>query len=372
MKIKEVIFYHQAALTEKYGKQLLPSQRKALDAMLACRHNCGKFFTHCSHCGDQASIPLSCGHRSCPQCQNHLGKLWLERQKQKLLPVNYFMLTFTVPSQLRDLMWQHQTIMYDLLFKAAIEAIKTFGRNNHGIELAATGVLHTHRRDKGYHPHVHFIVPGGGLVKDKSGTSWKEVEEKFLINEFVLANIFRAIFKKMLFKLEATQTLENQFSIPNMPNKWVAHIKSVGRGEKALNYLSRYLYRGVISENDILTDVDQKVTFRYRESKTNITKTLSLPPEDFLWRLLRHVLPRGFRRVRDYGFLHANAKRILTRVQLLLKVKLPEKAPEKKGLDCRVCGKNTDIILVVTQKTPMIFRFYQLPEIYPVDSTRPG
>ena len=351
MKLKQLITDNRQALTKKYGRRLLPGHRKALDAILACRSHCGEFQVACGHCETQGFIPLSCGHRSCPQCQNHLSQGWLEKQRQKLLPVEYFMVTFTLPQELRTVAWQHQSIMYDLLFKASVEALKTVGVNNHGIELAMTGVLHTHKRDKGFHPHVHFIVPGGGIACNKKKGQFKKLNEKFLINEMALAQVFRGIFLRLFF--------EQALPLPTgLPKKWIAHVASVGKGEKALKYLSRYLYRGVISENDIDICDDGQVKFSYRESKTNHIKTKVLAPEDFIWRILQHVLPRGFRRVRDYGFLHGNARLMLKRIQLILHVKLSDKQPEKIGICCRQCLQAMEIIAVMPKRIPMLFRFY--------------
>ena len=353
MKIKQLIAQHAKALTNKYAHQLLPGHRKALDAMLACRSHCGEFVIGCKQCQSYNNVPLSCGHRNCPQCQSHLGAIWLARQKQKLLPVNYFMVTFTLPQELRSIAWRHQSILYDLLFKSAAEAIKTIGVNNYNVKLAMTGVLHTHKRDKGYHPHVHFIVPGGGLCSDGQNTFWKPLPKRFLINEFALAQVFRGIFLRNLFK--------QSIDLPNgLPKKWVAHIDSTGKGDKALAYLSRYLYRGVISEDDIRTNNKGQVTFQYRKSKTNQLETKTLSPEDFLWRILQHVLPRGFRRVRDFGFLHANAQLQLKQIQLLLRVKLPRRKPEKTVGQCKVCDHNLEVTMVLPKRIPMRFPFYQI------------
>lgn len=356
MKIKQLIIDHHTALTEQYGRRLLPSHRKALDAMLACRSHCGDVLLHCDDCGRHNSLPLSCGHRSCPQCQNHLSHLWLERQKQKLLPVEYFMVTFTLPKALRAIAWRHQSILYELLFKAAAETIRTIGKNNHGLELAMTAVLHTHKRDKGYHPHVHMIVPGGGVIRSKSGVQWKALNEKFLVNEFAMASVFRGIFLRLFFELS--------IDLPcGLPKQWVVHINSVGSGEKSLKYLARYLYRGVIGENDISTTTDGQVLCHYRESQTNKRKTMKLAPTDFLWRILQHVLPRGFRRVRDYGFLHANAKLLLQRVQLLLRVSVSRPKPKKTAITCRHCLHPLTIVRVIPKKIPMLFRFYRPPSL---------
>jgi hypothetical protein len=342
MNIKQLIQHHSQALTERYGQQLLPGHRKALDAILACRFRCGEFYCHCEECAQQRCIPLSCGHRSCPQCQQHLGEAWQQRQQQKLLPVTYFMVTFTIPYELRDTAWQHQSILYDLLFRASIEALQTIGKNNFNLALGMTGVLHTHKRDKGYHPHVHMILPGGGLKTDKKGSAWQSLPENFIINEFALAKIFRGIFLRMLF--------EQAIDLPRgLPKQWVSHIRNVGRGDKALCYLSRYLYRGVISENDILTDQQGQVTFRYQDSKTRLMHTKKLAAEAFIWRLLRHVLPRGFRRVRDFGFLHGNAKKTLNRIQQLLHVRVAKKIETKKPMICPACSGEMIIDLVKPQ-----------------------
>lgn len=349
MKISSLIDKHGLALAERFGHQLLPSHRKALDAMLACRYSCGSFLIQCQDCQKIGNFPLSCGHRSCPQCQHHLSEAWLQRQKKKLLPVDYYLMTLTIPQELRSVAWGHQSIMYDLLFKAAVEAVKTIGLNNHGIRLAMTGVLHTHKRDKGYHPHIHLIVPGGGLYISKTATQWRSLNEKYFVNEFALATVFRGILLRMLFE----QSIELPYGLPK---QWVSHIKCVGRGEKALEYLSRYMYRGVINENDILSDDRGQVTFRYQDSTTKQTRTKTLEPEVFLWRLLKHVLPRGFRRVRDFGFLHGRAKLKLLRIQLLLKVTVPEPLPDKPPITCAQCSAPTNVIKVFPEKIPLVFR----------------
>lgn len=358
MKLKQLISNHaqalNQALNQEHGFQLLPSQRKALDAILACRSHCGEFYSHCEDCAHRTVMPLSCGHRSCPQCQQHLAEAWNERQQEKLLPVNYFMVTLTLPFELRNSAYRHQNIMYDILFKAAVESLQTIGKNNFNIQFGLTAVLHTHKRDKGYHPHIHIVLPGGGLTigKDKK-VSWKTLPEKFLINEFALAKIFRAILLRLMF--------EQSIPLPTgIPKQWVANIRRVGRGDKALKYLARYLYRGVMSENDILTDQQGKVTFRYQDSKTKRLITKTQTAVVFITNLLKHVLPRAFRRVRDYGFLHGNAKKTLKRIQLTLKVKLPLKTTHQKKMACPLCASDMMIHLVIPRKIPLCFRFYPL------------
>lgn len=351
MKLKQLIKTYAQTFTDRYGQRLLPGHRKALDAMLACRSHCGEFIAQCATCPQYTILPLSCGHRSCPQCQHHLSDAWQQRQQQKLLPVNYFMVTFTLPHELRSTAWRYQSQVYDLLFKAGVEALQTVGRNNHKLSLGMTGVLHTHKRDKGYHPHVHIMLPGGGVSGKGQNQRWKSFPQNFIINEFALATIFRGIFLRMLF--------EQALPLPSgLPKQWVAHIRKVGRGQKALRYLSRYLYRGVISENDILADNQGQVTFRYQESNTRKLVTKKQDAEDFLWCLLKHVLPRGFRRVRDSGFLHGNASKALRKIQQLLGVNINHESQTKKGMACPQCLKPLSITRVLPKRIPMQFRFY--------------
>jgi hypothetical protein len=173
-----------------------------------------------------------------------------------------------------------------------------------------TAVLHTHTRRLDYHPHVHVVVPGGGV--DKAKRQWKKKKSKFLFNEFALAKVFRARFREAATKAG--------LSLPNSPPEWVVDCRRTGTGPSALKYLSRYLYRGVIGENNIVSNHDGNVTFKYVEGRTGKTRYRSIKGEDFLWLVLQHVLPKGFRRTRDYGFLHGRAKKLLSLVQLVLQV----------------------------------------------------
>ncbi len=270
--------------------------------------------------------PRSCGHRACNQCQNNSTQDWLDRQRQKQLPVNYYMATFTLPCELRVLARSHRKTLYNLLIQCAVSTLKTFALNKKGFnaELGLCGVLHTHTRRLDYHPHVHIVVPGGGV--HRSRREWRKLRGDYLFNGRALAAAFRGAFLK---------ALDNANLNPGMtPKKWVAQCQKVGRGEQALQYLSRYLYRGVISNRHILEDDGSCVTFRYRDSKTGTWKTRRLPGEAFIALLLQHVLPRGFRRARDYGFLHGNAKALLKIVQWVLRVNLPGKTTRHKASFC--------------------------------------
>ena len=316
----------------QYKNRLLPGHLNALHAILRCRTpDSGELNVRCTECGRTEWRPLSCGHRSCPQCQNHEASKWLERQRTKLLPVPYFMVSFTLPRELRALAWLSQRKIYTILLACATGTLKDFGMNPQhlGADMGMTAVLHTQSRRLDYHPHIHVIVPGGGV--DKRRRQWKKVKGKYLFNEFNLAKVFRAKFLEVVKK--------EGLRIPvGVPKEWVVDCAHVGQGLPALKYLSRYLYRGVIAEKDIVSCRDGQVTFRYTESKTGKTCYRTLKGEDFLWLVLQHVLPRGFRRVRDYGFLHGNANRLLTLVQLILRVMLEENPKRPRPvLKCPCC-----------------------------------
>ncbi|WP_284285656.1 IS91 family transposase, partial [Marinibactrum halimedae] len=224
--------------------------------------------------------------------------------------------------------------------------LKYFGKHHPSLEgdLGFTGVLHTHSRQLHYHPHLHFIVPAGSFCKKQS--LWKCSDKTYFLPQKAIAKVFRARLLK---------SLSNHFSrLPlNIPKKWVVDCRHVGSGLPALQYLSRYLYRGVISERQIVRNDGSHITFYYKESKTKKRRYQTLKGEDFIYRLLQHVLPKGFRRVRDYGFLHGNAKRLLHRIQLCLRVILPPCLPDvKPQIYCRECG-STEVNFFFTKKNPL-------------------
>ena len=315
MEMTSIINQYYDAFMSKYGQTALPGQLKALNTIRRCRTpDSGELYVGCTGCNHTEWKPLSCGHRSCPQCQNHESSRWIDRQQSKLLPVPYFMVTFTLPYELRSLTFYNQRLVFSIFFICVVSTLKDFGLKpkNLGAEIGMTMVLQTHSRRLDFHPHIHVIVPGGGV--DKRRSQWKKKKGKYLFHHKNLAKVFRARF--------LTALNETELSIPKgVPTKWVVDCTNVGKGITAVKYLSRYLYRGVLSEKNIVSNKNGIVTFKYVESDTGIIKYRSLEGEDFLKLLMQHVLPKGFRRVRDYGFLHSNAKKLLFLVQLILHVK---------------------------------------------------
>ena len=258
-----------------------------------------------------------------------LGSRWSCHRACRLCPT-----PFTLPAALRPVAYRHPTLVYDVLFAAANATLKTFALNDPRLHanIGATAVLHTHTRRLDYHPHVHVIVPGGAI--DARRRQWRKLKGRYLFNAKALAVVFRAKC------LEAFNRAG--LALPEaLPAKWIVHCKRVGKGLPALKYLARYLYRGVVSE-DQLVDYNpdtQEVTWRYRDSKTGQYRQRTLALVEFVWRLMIHVLPKGYRRVRDYGLLHSNAKRLRTLVQGVLRVVIPPPAPaQPRVFQCPGCG----------------------------------
>jgi hypothetical protein len=362
IRLASIINDFEKEFKQRYKKQLLPSHVKALDAMKICRsRHSPKMLMQCEHCSHQTLVPHSCGHRHCPHCQNHETQSWIEHQLQKQLPVDYFMVTFTLPYQFRLLTWFNQKLVYGLLFDSVWETLKLFCLNDKklgGIP-GAIAVLHTHSRELNFHPHIHVVMPAATI--DKNRRLWKQKSGKYLFNHKALAKVFRA---KILDALKG-----NDVNLPvNYPEDWVVDCRHVGTGNKALLYLSRYLYRGVISEKDILSCDNEKVTFRYKNSKkpcrsTDTYQTKTVSAVHFLWMVFQHILPRGFRRAREYGFLHPNSKKLIKIVHWLFRLdpqKWIAKLKPRKLMVCSCCGA---LMKIVTTRLPS---FTTPPGLHPI------
>ena len=277
---------------------LLPSQKRAIFAIRHCRTaTLGGHVFACPHCQERQYLFHSCRNRHCPRCQHDAGQQWLTRQADRLLPSRYFLLTFTLPSQLRSLAFTHQRQLYNLLFRAAAQATQQLALDPRhlGGQIGIIGVLHTWTRDLRYHPHVHFLVPAGALATD--GSTWLPSRANFFLPVRALSRLFRGKFCAGLQSLALEADLDSLFA-----QEWVVHCKPVGNGLAALKYLAPYIFRVALTNNRILACRNGSVTFRFRRSDTGTWRTTRLPVNQFLQRFLRHVLPKGFVKVRYYGF----------------------------------------------------------------------
>jgi hypothetical protein len=357
--LSAIIDTFEAEFLACYQESLQPDQRQALAAMKRCRTTQSPvMLAQCGDCAQHVYVPHSCGHRNCPHCQSHESQQWLERQLQKQVPAEYFLVTFTLPKELRALAWQQQRTLYSLMTRCSWETLKTFTQNDPQLKgnAGAITVLHTHSRRLDYHPHVHCVIPAAAidtekrLWRTKRGKKGQDKKQTgYLFNHKALAKVFRA----KLLEAIAQEALE----LPaRHPEKWVVDVKSVGCGDKALVYLGRYLYKGVIQEKDIVACRDGQVTFRYQDSKTRQMRTRTLPGAQFLWLILRHVLPKGFRRARNFGFLHPNSKRLIGLLQYLLGLN-PKRAlawlRKRPPLTCACCGGE---MRIVKTRIPPILR----------------
>ncbi len=353
MKLKDIINTFGEAMEMNYGNKILTGHKKAMSAIQRCRaEGSGTVHVKCPECGDTEIFYHSCGNRNCPACQHHETVRWVNRQMDKLLPVDYYMVTVTVPYELRIVIWHNQKECYNALFDSASCAMKEIAESPKylGGDIGMTAVLHTHARNLDYHPHIHFIVAGGAV--DRKNNLWRKKKGKYLFPWKKLNKLYKGKFLALLKELG--------IGFPEIAydKEWRVNMENVGSGREALLYLSRYLYRGVISEKRIFDNHDGTVTFSYTESKTNKTKYRTMKGEDFLFHVIQHVLPKGFRRCRDYGFLHGNAKKTLKLLQLLLHVKLNSeikvKRPEYK---CPKCGSCMKIIYHTFLERVKLFKY---------------
>ena len=320
-----VLRRHWPAYERKYRARLLPSHRRAVAALLSCRTPAlGGQLYRCD-CGQQHYAYHSCNHRACPRCGHADATEWLDRQRHKLLPVPYYLVTFTVPAQLRPVIRSHQKDLYPLLLQQSAGALQDIARDHKdlGAQIGFLAVLQTWTRDLRYHPHVHCVVPGGGLSAD--GLRWiRPRREGYFLPQAALARRFRTRLQQTL--QQRHPLLFVQIPRAAWSRHWVADVQPVGTGEPALKYLAAYVYRTAFSAERILSDDGQFVTFTYRDSHNRSLRTVRLPAEQFLHRFLQHVLPPGLQRVRHFGFLSAAAKARWQRIGTLLDWQPPPQA----------------------------------------------
>jgi hypothetical protein len=268
----------------------------------------------------------------------------LAKQQALLLPVPYFMVTFTLPAALRSVARRHQRAVYNLLFRTSAAALQTLAWDPRfvGGQIGMVGILHTWGRNLSYHPHVHYLVPSGGLAANAE--LWLSGRHNFLVPVKALSRLFRAYFQKALQKTD----LFDLVSTETWGIEWVVHCKPVGDGRPALKYLAPYIFRVAISNNRILKVAEGKVTFRYRESDTKHWRICTLLAEEFLRRFLQHVLPKGFVKVRYYGLFSPAQRHWLALIHLWLDTTEPEDSASEETLNVTVSAPAEDCFLCPT------------------------
>ena len=306
VEMAEIFHRYGPPYRAKYGDRMLPSHRKVMRNIERCRTvELGGHVYTCEECEETIYHYHSCRDRHCPKCQNGKAQQWLEKQQDLLPATSYFMLTFTLPSEFRRVARSHQKIFYHLLFRTSADAVQKLAQDPRfvGGRMGMVGVLHTWGRNLSYHPHVHYVVPAGGLAAD--GT-WHPSRKNFLLPVKALSKVFRAKFRDAL-RQRAPETFA-EIPAEVWKKEWVVHSQPVGNGLSTLKYLAPYIFRVAISNNRIERLADGKVTFRYRATDTGNLRTCTLPAGEFIRRFLQHVLPKGFVKVRYYGFLASGCR----------------------------------------------------------------
>ncbi len=281
---------HGDAYQQQFGSQMLPSHKRAMQAIVQCRTAAlGGHLYQCEACDHQEFRYHSCRNRHCPQCQGDKGQQWLVRQQERLLPVPYFMLTFTLPAALRPLARSQQKLFYNLLFRTSAKATQQLAQDPRflGGTIGMVGVLHSWGRNLSYHPHVHYLIPAGAW----DGQVWRYGRHKrFLLPVKALSILYRAKFRDALKKEDCF----SQIPASVWSQAWVVHCQPVGSGQRALKYLAPYIFRVAISNQRLIQMSDGFVTFRYRPSGSQQQKLCTLSAHEFIRRFLQHVLPKGF------------------------------------------------------------------------------
>jgi hypothetical protein len=309
--LNEIVRRFGPAYRAEYADRMLASHRVALAALAACRTEVlgGHVYT-CATCSTTRYQYHSCKNRHCPTCQQDAAQTWLARQQDQLLPVPSFLLTFTLPSALRDLARSHQRVLYRLLFRASAAALQQLAHDPRflGGQIGMLGVLQTWTRDLRFHPHIHYLVPAIGVAAD--GTICRPRNPAFLVPVKPLAILFRA---KLQAALRQT-ALYAHIAPSTWQQAWVVDCRPVGNGAAALKYLAPYIFRVALSNNRIVSVQDEQVTFRYRDGDTKQMRTCTLSALAFLQRFLQHVLPKGFVKVRRYGLFSRRQQAVLARL----------------------------------------------------------
>ena len=303
--LQELFRTHGPAYLDRFGSAIPKAHRKVIAAIADCHTEAaGSALYVCDGCGQRHVVHRSCGNRHCPCCQQGKGHQWLERHRARQLPGEHFLLTFTVPEPLRPFLRRHQTIGYGALFEASAGAIKALAadpRHIGGDVPGFFGVLHTWGRTLQYHPHIHYVVVGGALSSEDG--RWHPARPGFYLPVRALSRIVRAKFRD---RIDARGLLGE---IPGevWAMEWNVNCQAAGDGSAALQYLAPYVFKVAIGERRILAVDAHHVRFRYQKPHGHRVRTMTLPILEFMRRFLQHVLPRGFMKVRYYGFLSPSA-----------------------------------------------------------------
>lgn len=384
LEVADIFRAHGPAWRQAQQTHLSLGQLKVMSAIEQCRTSTlGGHVLHCPACEHDEIAYNSCRNRHCPKCQASAAKRWLEARQADLLPVDYYHVVFTLPAPISAIAYTNKAVIYGLLFEVAAETLRTIAADpkHLGARIGATLVLHTWGSALTHHPHVHGIVPGGGLSLD--GERWVACKPGFFLSVRVLSRLFRRRFLEELSKAQAAGQLQffgeyahladaSAFAgwlAPLKKCEWVVYAKRPFAGPAAvLAYLSRYTHRVAIANSRLLSLDEQGVTFRWKDYRTKGKtrhKTMTLNTDEFIRRFLLHVLPNGFHRIRHYGLLaNGGRRKQLAQVRELLQVMPADRElnggdtdavgqPAQPTFTCPDCGAAMIIVETLTRKQPI-------------------
>jgi Putative transposase/Transposase zinc-binding domain len=352
--LQKIFTAHGAAYLQRFGETMPAMHRHVITAMVACRTpQAGALLCACEACGQPHLLARSCGNRHCPTCQGAKAFAWLERQIERALPTHHFMLTFTVPESLRAFLRSNQRIGYEALFAASAAAIRTLAgepRFKLGDQPGFFGVLHTWGRTLQYHPHIHYVVPGGAL--SSQDRRWHGASPGFFLPVRALSILYRAKFR---------DAIERAGLLAQVPQAlwtiaWNVHCQPVGDAANTLAYLARYVFKVAISDQRILGVDEGQVRFAYTVPGSARRRTMTLSVQEFIRRFLQHVLPRGLMKVRYYGFLSPNFRVPIEEVKARVEmahafaarpVDTDITTPAPKSMACSRCGAALKLLRVL-------------------------
>jgi hypothetical protein len=370
LEVADIFRGHGAAWRRANAGRVSLGQLKVMSAIETCRTAAlGGHVARCEDCSHTQIAYNSCRNRHCPKCQGAAARQWLAEREAELLPVAYYHMVFTLPAPIGNIAYQNKAVIYDILFKASAEALTTIATDpkHLGARIGVTSVLHTWGSAMTHHPHVHMIVPGGGIALD--GSRWVSCRPGFFLSVHVLSRLFRRLFlQKLIAAHKQLQFFGNYAALaqaqkfatylaPLRKTEWVVYAKRPFGGPQAvLAYLSRYTHRVAIANSRLITFDDAGVRFKwkdYRAKGRERAKVMTLATGEFIRRFLIHLLPSGFHRIRHYG-LFASSKREenIARARELLKVSVPQsKAGDADGNEpqtlshpCPCCGGRMIVI----------------------------
>ena len=362
LEVADIFHRHGAAWRKANAGHISLGQLKAMSAIEQCRSAAlGGHVERCEDCGHSQIAYNSCRHRHCPKCQGAAARDWLADREADLLPIGYFHLVFTLPAEIAPIAYQNKAVVYDLLFRSAAETLLTIAADpkHLGARVGATAVMHSWGSTMTHHPHVHMIVPGGGISLD--GTRWVPCRPDFLLPVRVLSRLFRRLFLAGLAEAHAARRLAFFGDLDSLCDRTVfaAHLAPLRRKnwfvyakppfagpEAVLAYLARYTHRVAISNSRLVAVDERGVTFRYKDYRRDQRaryRTMTLAPGEFIRRFLLHVLPKGFHRIRHYGLLaSASCKANIARARELIAVPVPPDPRAEDDNTDQAAGAATD------------------------------